>query len=150
MGSRLEAVVEGLLEPLPEDRLSAEDALSMLSGTARTAQRDSRGGDASSDGYGSPGGSYARRRPAGSKIVVKKQGARLEIDIPPSGLSCVFRCCGGWQRVLAFPPFHCHPLSPGLHVPRPRGSTPEKLCWQPLRLASLTGLPPPRFGLQGG
>lgn len=82
MGARLEGVVEGLLEPLPEDRLSADDALAMLSGTARAAQRD-----AFSDGYGSAGGSSVGPRPAGSKIVVKRRGARLEVDIPPAGFS---------------------------------------------------------------
>lgn len=38
MGARLEAVVEGLLEPVPEDRLPAEDALAILQGRPRPAR----------------------------------------------------------------------------------------------------------------
>lgn len=38
MGARLEAVVDGLLEPLPEDRLPAEDALAILTGQPRPAR----------------------------------------------------------------------------------------------------------------
>lgn len=84
MGARLEAVVEGLLEPVPEDRLPAEDALALLAGKPRPARALQRtGGDA----YSSPDASVARGRPAGSKIAVKKRGPRLEIDIPPSGFT---------------------------------------------------------------
>lgn len=45
---------------------------------------------APADAYSSPDAAVARRRPAGSKIEVKKRGPRLEIDIPPAG----FRCAG--------------------------------------------------------
>lgn len=38
MGARLEAVVDGLLEPVPEDRMGAEDALAILSGKPRPAR----------------------------------------------------------------------------------------------------------------
>lgn len=38
MGARLEAVLEGLLEPLPEDRMPAEEALAILRGQPRPAR----------------------------------------------------------------------------------------------------------------
>jgi hypothetical protein len=38
MGARLEAVVDGLLEPLPEDRMAAADALALLTGKPRPAK----------------------------------------------------------------------------------------------------------------
>lgn len=94
MGARLEAVVEGLLEPVPEDRLPAEDAAAILAGKPRPAPRPrAKGGNGSAPGgtldayYSSAEGREAMddlRRPAGSRIVVKKRGPRLEIDIPPS------------------------------------------------------------------
>ncbi len=37
--------------------------------------------------YSSPETAINRRRPAGSKTVVKKRGPRLEVDIPPSGFT---------------------------------------------------------------
>ncbi|PSC76759.1 serine threonine kinase [Micractinium conductrix] len=103
MGARLEAVLEGLLEPVPEDRLSAEDALALLTGQPRPA-RDGRQG--SGGGYGSPGSPYDMRRPAGSKIQVKKRGPRLEIDIPPSGFGADNLATGAfalaWNSFVAF------------------------------------------------
>ncbi len=38
MGARLEAVVEGLLDPLPEDRMTAEEAAAILAGRPRPAR----------------------------------------------------------------------------------------------------------------
>ena len=40
------------------------------------------------DAYSSPDAAFTQRRPAGSKIQIKKRGPRLEIDIPPSGFKC--------------------------------------------------------------
>lgn len=40
MGARLEAVLEGLLEPVPEDRMPAEEAAAILSGKPRPARRE--------------------------------------------------------------------------------------------------------------
>ncbi|KAL4431634.1 hypothetical protein ABPG77_001476 [Micractinium sp. CCAP 211/92] len=84
MGARLEAVLEGLLEPLPEDRMPAEEALAILKGQPRPA-RASNGALAPAGGLSAADVAVNRRRPAGSKIEVKKRGPRLEIDIPPSG-----------------------------------------------------------------
>lgn len=101
MGARLEAVVDGLLEPLPEDRMAAADALALLTGKPRPA-KSAKGGSAS---MASPDAPYAGR-PAGSKITVKKRGPRLEIDIPPAGFTGDTVATGAfaiaWNSFVAF------------------------------------------------
>ncbi|KAL4458937.1 hypothetical protein ABPG75_013802 [Micractinium tetrahymenae] len=105
VGARLEAVLEGLLEPVPEDRMPTEDALAILKGQPRPA-RSAEGALAPAGGYSSPKASINRRRPAGSRITVKKRGPRLEIDIPPSGLSSDSVATGAfaiaWNSFVAF------------------------------------------------
>ncbi|PRW59623.1 serine threonine kinase [Chlorella sorokiniana] len=104
MGARLEAVLEGLLEPVPEDRMPAEEAAAILSGKPRPARAAQQG--AAEPYYSSPETAINRRRPAGSKIVVKKRGPRLEIDIPPSGLTGDSVATGAfaiaWNSFVAF------------------------------------------------
>lgn len=39
----MEAVLEGLLDPLPEDRMPAEEAAAILSGKPRPARREREG-----------------------------------------------------------------------------------------------------------
>ncbi|EFN53197.1 hypothetical protein CHLNCDRAFT_32227, partial [Chlorella variabilis] len=108
MGARLEAVVDGLLEPVPEDRLPAEDALALLTGKPRRARSGQQEAYAlaPADAYSSPDAAVARRRPAGSKIEVKKRGPRLEIDIPPAGFSGDSIATGAfaiaWNSFVAF------------------------------------------------
>ena len=88
MGPQLDALLEGLLEPAVEDRLAAEEALALLKGaplppaTARAVAGASAGSGAS--GASPPG---LPRPPAGSRIRMSQRGSRLEVDIPPSGLT---------------------------------------------------------------
>lgn len=123
MGPTLEAVVEGLLEPVLEDRLTAEAAAAMLEGRTRPAPARRRGG-------GAMGGSAFRgtqqrevtpaapafmepraapgqlRKPPGSRVVVTKRGPRLEIDIPPAKFDGSTAATGAfavaWNAFVAF------------------------------------------------
>ncbi|CAD7697189.1 unnamed protein product [Ostreobium quekettii] len=70
-----EDLLEGLLEPLPEDRLTADQAMRLLEGQPRRLRT------------GSMGGKVGGRQPAGSKAVVKKRGANLVVEIPPAGIT---------------------------------------------------------------
>eukprot|EP00887_Chlorella_sp_A99_P006661 scaffold3.g6661.t1 len=82
MGPRLQAVIDGLLEPVVEDRLTADDALALLAGERRAARRGAGAEPARLQPVG-----VRRRQPAGSKIKVVARGPRLEIDIPPAGFT---------------------------------------------------------------
>lgn len=100
MSRQLRAVVEGLLEPVLEDRLSATEAAALLEGKRRPAarvggaafprtqqqQQQQRRRVQESPAFMDvrpAGGVVALRKPAGSRIKVTKRGPRLEIDIPP-------------------------------------------------------------------
>ncbi|GAB4823289.1 hypothetical protein N2152v2_010335 [Parachlorella kessleri] len=166
MSSRLRLLVEGLLEPLVEDRMTARQAMGVLRGDAApagrqyAAQRGSgRGGSVGGSrfseeaqrrrqqqlqwlqrqqdqqlslrGLGQYGtelypGPYGRavppmapreprapagragpaRKPAGSRVVVTQQGPRLEIEIPPAGLTGSSISIGAfalvWNAFVAF------------------------------------------------
>jgi hypothetical protein len=99
MGTQLEAVVSGLLEPVLEDRMGVEEALAVLQDRRRPARSGGAvGGSAfrraarqaeAPPAFLDPGrpavrGAGARRKPPGSRIEVTKRGPRLEIDIPPA------------------------------------------------------------------
>ncbi|KFM23051.1 Serine/threonine-protein kinase D [Auxenochlorella protothecoides] len=75
MSPRLRALVEGLLEPMAEDRLSVEEAQEILEGGRARAVGARKRDDAEAG------------RPAGSRVQVTRRGPRLEIDIPPPGFS---------------------------------------------------------------
>lgn len=77
----LDALVDGLLEPLTEDRLSASEALSLLRAAPDTArqERPRRGGGSRKD--------LAPGQPAGSRAILKRRGKTLELEIPPAGLT---------------------------------------------------------------
>ncbi|KAL4447566.1 hypothetical protein ABPG75_004785, partial [Micractinium tetrahymenae] len=83
MGPRLGAVVEGLLEPTSEERMAAEEALAILEGQRLPAWAPG-GADAAAEA------AIERRQPGGSRVVVKKHGACLEVVIPPKG--CDYDC----------------------------------------------------------
>lgn len=122
MGPRLEAVVEGLLEPVVEDRLGADAALAILSGRRPARSGGSVGGRAFSGGqpqqqrpreqeYVPPRGMGAgkallRRKPPGSRIRVVKKGPKLEIDIPPARFDGSTAATGAfalaWNAFVAF------------------------------------------------
>ncbi|EIE21372.1 kinase-like protein [Coccomyxa subellipsoidea C-169] len=65
VGDALAAVLEGLLEPLVEDRMPASDALKILKGETSPAAVSRSGGD-----------------PPGARSRVTSRGTTLEIDIP--------------------------------------------------------------------
>jgi len=75
---RVKAVLERLLEPLPEDRLqSAKQAADALLGNASPASIASAVRD---------GGRF--RQPAGSKVVLAREGnSRLLVQVPPRGFT---------------------------------------------------------------
>ncbi|GMH36972.1 hypothetical protein BSKO_04845 [Bryopsis sp. KO-2023] len=75
-----EDLLEGLLEPLPEDRISARDALQLLKPEESRNQRTNR-----------MGGRVKRKRknpqPAGSRCQVEKSRSRLVVEVPPAGFT---------------------------------------------------------------
>ena len=120
MGPRLSMVVEGLLEPVLEDRLTAEEALSVLDGKkAKVRGGGTVGGSLfqkqqapkqkqqqlSSTAFGVkvPG---PLRKPPGSRVQVTKRGPRLEIYIPPAGFDGNVAATGAfaiaWNAFVAF------------------------------------------------
>lgn len=69
-------LLNGLLEPLPEERISARIALNILNheippraGTLTTSR------------------SRQSKQPAGSRVILKRVNSGLQVDIPPSGLT---------------------------------------------------------------
>ena len=139
MGATMEAVVEGLLEPVLEDRLTAEEAMALLTGRSGRSMNRKSGGDGG--GGGGVGGSVFRnraangsssssstrntsspsmtvqarpsggagvslRKPPGSRIIIKKRGPRLEIEIPPAKFDSSTVATGGfalaWNAFVAF------------------------------------------------
>lgn len=87
MSPRLRALVEGLLEPMAEDRLSVEEAQEILEGGRARAVGARKRDDAEAG------------RPAGSRVQVTRRGPRLEIDIPPPGFSGGWSMTRGWKGV---------------------------------------------------
>ncbi|KAL4447567.1 hypothetical protein ABPG75_004786 [Micractinium tetrahymenae] len=65
MGGRLRAVVKGLLEPAPEERMQAEEALAILEGQ-RLPAGEPGGADAAAEA------AIVKRRPDPSKVTVRK------------------------------------------------------------------------------
>lgn len=90
---RLRALLESLLEPIPEDRLSPTEALELLSSSPgqgvgpavlqqhgeTAALQDERNGPGTSE--------VASRPPTGSRLRIVRRGPRLEIEIPPARFS---------------------------------------------------------------
>lgn len=114
-GPRLSELLDGLLEPVAEDRASAQEAIDVATG--RAAQRRKRAAAAAPsqqskqqqqqqegrmvrmpDGsvvrvMGAGGAAMARplprsvRKPAGTRVVIDRSAGRLDVEIPPDGLS---------------------------------------------------------------
>lgn len=102
-------LLDGLLEPLAEDRLTAQEAIDIATGKA--AKRRRQASAASSKAVPAAGGertmtmpdgsivrimgpgAVARpllrdvRKPAGTRVQLEKSANRLDIEIPPEGLS---------------------------------------------------------------
>eukprot|EP00775_Hariotina_reticulata_P004132 gene4130-4379_t len=105
VGPQLSELLDGLLEPLAEDRLSPQEAIDIATGKAarrrRTAavQQPQQAGSSSSSRPSLirlPDGSLFRppsmpsgplRKPAGSRVLLSNSAGKLDIEIPPEGLS---------------------------------------------------------------
>ncbi|MEW5312551.1 MAG: hypothetical protein WDW38_004178 [Sanguina aurantia] len=99
-------LLDGLLEPVAEDRLTAQEALDVLQGKARVttqatrsrarreseldpparSAREARGVLARQDALGRSGVAFQLSRPAGSRVVLERTAGRLDINIPPKGM----------------------------------------------------------------
>ncbi|CAM9357772.1 unnamed protein product, partial [Scytosiphon promiscuus] len=115
-GKPLEMLLTGLLEPFPEDRLSAKQSLHLLrdglipdlpaasDGSVAGGERNGEGAVAddvgapqiAGGGQGGGGGLFGQRQPAGARASIRREGGTLVVEIPPEGLS------GGAVSVGAF------------------------------------------------
>uniref|UniRef100_A0A061QWW9 non-specific serine/threonine protein kinase n=1 Tax=Tetraselmis sp. GSL018 TaxID=582737 RepID=A0A061QWW9_9CHLO len=80
VGGRIKELLNGLLEPLPEDRLTARQALDVLDGK-RSKAPERRAGAGQRRG----GRTTSMRKPMGSRVAVWKEGRSTVVEIPPSG-----------------------------------------------------------------
>ena len=125
MSGRLRNVVEGLLEPVVEDRLRADQALKILTGKNQEMKSNIALSDYSTSRGRGIGGSAFRqkklrggfpetaidipswksqipesvgisRKPAGSRIIVTSTGNRLIIEIPPAKFDSSAAMTGGF------------------------------------------------------
>jgi hypothetical protein len=104
-------LLDGLLEPLAEDRLTAQEAIDIATGkAAKRRKRAASGGVVPSAVAASapvrtmrmPDGSVVRimgagdaarpllrnvKKPAGTRVVLERSPGRLDIEIPPEGLN---------------------------------------------------------------
>ncbi|KAK9822343.1 hypothetical protein WJX74_010055 [Apatococcus lobatus] len=78
VGARMQAILEGLLDPHVEDRMTAAQALSVLRGEQDRAL--------SSGSASSSSSSASSQLPSGSRIQCSRSGTNLVIDIPPAKL----------------------------------------------------------------
>ena len=78
-GPRMRMLLSGLLELEAEQRITAAQAIAVLRGETRLAARPSA----------VPASAVAgpRRRPAGSRVVVERDGEALRVTIPPAGVT---------------------------------------------------------------
>lgn len=103
IGRQLATVVDGLLEPLVEDRLSAAEALEMLTQQDEQSQSVAVQSDRQS---ASSSGRFKFRQPAGSRCTVKRSGTKLSVEIPPAKLGSEQAYTGAfaiaWNAFVAF------------------------------------------------
>jgi hypothetical protein len=147
LGPEVAELLEGLLEPLPEDRMTAAEALEVAGGGAKQGRRrrERRGSQRGDDGPAGgardqmvvrmpdgsllpvtsvpaggmrrgaavttsdrDGGPLARgaRRPAGTRVRLERTAGRLDLEIPPEGLSGQAAGAGlfalAWNGFVAF------------------------------------------------
>lgn len=108
VGPKLSALLDGLLEPIVEDRLTAAEAVELL--TARTDARGQRSRmerRSSSEGASTiPARPGTLRRPAGTRVQLTRTPNRLEIEIPPEGVNSNSLGVGAfalaWNAFVAF------------------------------------------------
>ncbi|KAI8108682.1 hypothetical protein M9435_005099 [Picochlorum sp. BPE23] len=102
LNDKLRNVLAGLLEPVSEDRLNLENALSILQGRGRVM-----GGSAF---HGSivpqTGKGQFVKKPVGSRVMLEKRGDTLRIHIPPAKFDSSSLATGGfalfWNGFVAF------------------------------------------------
>lgn len=102
LNDKLKNVLAGLLEPVSEDRLSLEDALSILQGRGRVM-----GGSVF---HGSivprTGNGQFVKKPVGSRVMLEKRGDTLRLHIPPAKFDTSTLATGGfalfWNGFVAF------------------------------------------------
>lgn len=104
-------LLDGLLEPVAEDRVSAQEAIDVATGKAAKRRKQAARAGGGSNALGAPalqrtvtlpdgsvvsmvgGGGVARplargaRKPAGTRVQVQRGSGRLDVEIPPEGLS---------------------------------------------------------------
>lgn len=77
-------LLDGLLEPVAEDRLTAEQAIDLLSGRAlHTRPVPSK---VRSQASGAAVDTAPARKPAGTRVILERIPNRLDVTIPPKGL----------------------------------------------------------------
>ena len=117
-GPQLAELLDGLLEPLAEDRLTAQEAIDVATGRAakrrkRAAAQQQQSSSSSQQQQQQAGASLARtmtmpdgsvvrvmgpagavrplprgvRKPAGTRVLLDRSAGRLDVEIPPEGLS---------------------------------------------------------------
>eukprot|EP00879_Flechtneria_rotunda_P010283 GHRR01010750.1.p1 GENE.GHRR01010750.1~~GHRR01010750.1.p1 ORF type:complete len:629 (+),score=211.09 GHRR01010750.1:70-1956(+) len=122
VGSQLGELLDGLLEPLAEDRFTPQEALDVAAGRSSHSKR-SRQQTAAAAPQGTrpqavarlPDGSLYRpaampgspvRKPAGSRVLLTSTPGKLDIEIPPQGLSSSNIGTGlfalAWNAFVAF------------------------------------------------
>lgn len=103
LNDKLRNVLAGLLEPVSEDRLSLDNALSILQGGRGRVMGGSafRGSIVPLTGAG-----LARKKPVGSRVMVERMGDTLRIQIPPAKFDSSSVATGGfalfWNGFVAF------------------------------------------------
>jgi hypothetical protein len=103
-------LLDGLLEPVAEDRLTAQEAIDVATGKAARRRKSAAASAAAARPAESqavrtmrmPDGSVVRmmgqggaarplmrgvKKPAGTRVQLERSGARLDIEIPPEGLN---------------------------------------------------------------
>jgi len=101
-------LLDGLLEPVAEDRLTAQEAIDIATGKAAKRRKSAVSAAAASQGSAAQrtvqmsdgsvvrvmgGGGAARpmmmgvKKPAGTRVQLERSTNRLDIEIPPEGLN---------------------------------------------------------------
>ncbi|KAI8466261.1 MAG: kinase-like domain-containing protein [Monoraphidium minutum] len=133
VGPQLGELLDGLLEPVAEDRMAAQEAIDIATGkAAKRRRRAAEQGAAAGGRAGAAGGGGQRmvtladgsvvqvtgpggagrplprgvRKPAGTRILLDRAPGRLDVEIPPEGLSGNSMGTGvfavAWNAFVAF------------------------------------------------
>lgn len=93
----MQSLLDGLLEPQSEDRITSAEGLDIISGRAQVRTRKPRPSRAAALAAGdtqmqrqllqTPGRGQIVRKPAGTRVLLTRTPTKLDIEIPPEGLS---------------------------------------------------------------